>query len=361
MVVHPVKSIPFNANEFPEPDTRPVCLFVGIFVNTVYNSKYMAQGFEQAGYRVEIMDYQAIKFNEGVEMLQSLLVAKAMKEEPALIFLHIQTEGILNPVIVNQLNEIAPTVLYNFDCRDKAKMQWIYELMPYLTLGCFSNLEDVQICGNLGYQNAMVLQSSADYEYYRKLEKSERDELLMSEKYPHDIVFIGNRYDNTNMEFPRAKERTEMVAYLKERFGNKFCSYGMGFSKLVNQDEERLIYNNAKIAITHNNFYRVDYCSDRVYRSMGCGCFTIQQHYPNINQYFNNKVTSTWLNFEMLGDEIEKYLADNKLREAKAAAGFDFVREHHNWYKRVLQIQETLKKQKNGSNENKETDQIASS
>lgn len=337
MTIHPVKRVPFNDNEFPETDGRPVVMFVGIEAPT-FSSAFMIEGFGQAGYRVEYLDWQKVKFNDGITMLQSLLIAKATTDKPDLIFLHIQTEGILNTAIVSQLNDIAPTVIYNFDCRLEEQMKWLYDLVPYVSLVCFSNLEDVQNCAKLGHHNTAVLKSSADFNHYERLKNTAQ----LKEMYPHEIVFIGNRFDNTNMKFPLAQERKDMVDFLQKEYGDRFKAWGIGFSRMVNQQEERNIYSCAKIAIAHNNFYRPSYCSDRTFRAMGCGAFTIQKHYPQMNLDFNNRVTSTWLDFEGLKYEIDKHLEDEELRESKAVAGASYVREVHSWYNRVIELRGLL-------------------
>jgi hypothetical protein len=369
MTTHPVKAIPFNKDEFPAPDPRPVCLFVGIFSPT-YNSDYMVRGFEENGYRCEILDWQKVKYQatvdyntvvengqgqfeektvkeNGIAVLQDTILKKAMKCNPDLIFLHIQSEGILNTLIVDQLQRIANTVIYNFDCRTPEQTQWLYDLVPYVKLVCFSNLEDVMACMAKGHFNTMVLQSSADYEVYRPLPNRG----AFKAQYPHDIVFIGNKSEGTNLNFPEAKVRTEMVEFLQKEYGERFKAYGMGwkFSKLVNQQEEVAIYNSCKIAITQNNFQRVDYQSDRIYRAMGCGAFVLAQHFPNINKYFNNDVCGAWLDKKMLLEQVNRYLENDELRIKKANAGAEFVRAKHSWGYRVNQLVIALKNVKKDS------------
>lgn len=335
MTSHPVKSVPFNTNEFPAPDPRPLCLFIGIF-SPQFDSTFMVKGFEQCGYRVEVMDYQKIKYDSGVGELQSRMVAKAMKDKPELIFIHIQNDNILNTVIVNELQQIGDVVIYNFDCRAKKKMQWLYDLVPYAKLVCFSNLEDVMACRSMGNYNTMVLQSSADFDVYKPLPNKE----AIPAEFKHDIVFIGNRYDNTNLEFSEAKQRTEMVNLLQEKYGDRFKAWGMGwqFSRLVNKQEEVMIYNGCKIAITHNNFNRADYQSDRIWRIMGCQTLALAQFFPNINKYIVKEVAGAWLDFDMLVAEIDRYLEDEPLRIKKAGLAALFVREKHSWKNRVEQL-----------------------
>lgn len=329
--------VPFEQDDFVV-DERPTVLFVAVYAPT-FNSDFMVRGFEQAGYNVMVMDWQKIKYMEGVEGLRDRLIVKAKMEQPDLIFLHVQQEGTIDNNTAIALQKIAPTVSYNFDCRNFEKSKWMYELAPLIELSIFSNTEDVQKCKELGINNVACMHSSADFDHYKPFNLNEEKR----KEYPHDIVFIGGRFDKSNMQFDNAGERTKMVEFLTKEYGDRFKVWGMGYSRMVNQQEERLIYNCAKIAITHNNFFRTRYCSDRIFRAMGCGVMTVQQYYPEINKDFDKTVTSTWLNFDMLKEEIDKHLENESLRYAKAKAGATFVREKHSWYNRVLEMQQLLK------------------
>jgi len=329
--------VPFEEGDFVV-DKRPKLLFAAVYAPT-FNSDFMVRGFEKAGYSVVVMDWQKIKLLEGVEGLRQRLVMKAQMEEPELIFLHIQNAGVVDVTTADELQRVAPTVSYNFDCRSFEDSKWMYDLAPHLELSIFSNNEDVQRCKHLGINNVAVMQSSADFEHYRPFNLSDDKK----KEYPHDIVFIGNKFDTTNMKFDKAAERTQMVEFLQREYGNRFKAWGRGYSRMVHQQEEAMIYNCAKIAITQNNFERSRYCSDRIFRAMGCGVMTIQQYYPEIAKDFNKMVTSTWINFGMLKEEIDMYLDNEDLRAAKSRAGAEFVREKHSWYNRVLEMQSLLK------------------
>jgi hypothetical protein len=327
-----------------QQSNKPKVLFAAIYapVNTggsIFSSDFMVRGFEQAGYEVMVMDWQKIKFNEAVEGLRDRLLIKAKIEQPEFIFLHIQNKDVIDIETAKALNKIAPVVMYNFDARQPNEMQWSYELSEYITLNIFSSQEDVLRCKQKGFTNVCCISSSADYDNYKPIKVTAQH----LKDYPHEIVFIGNKFDKSNMKFDKAAERTEMVEFLTKEYGDRFKAWGMGYSKMVNQQEEQIIYNCAKIAVTQNNFLRTSYCSDRGYRAMGCGILTIHQYFPEINKFFNSQVCSTWLNFDMLKEQIDKYLEDEILRYAKGKAGAAFVRERHSWYNRVLEIQELLK------------------
>lgn len=333
----PAMSVPFDEGDFPN-EHKPTILFVGIYAPT-FNSDFMVRGFEKAGYNVVTIDWQKVRLNEQVFGLRERLIGSAMMNQPEFIFLHIQSKGVIDIDTAIALQKIAPVIMYNFDCRQFDEMQWAYALTPHIELNLFSNNEDVQRCRSLGYNNVAVLSSSADYEHYRPARNVDSYRI----NYPQEIVFIGNRFDKSNMKFDKAAERTEMVEFLQSTYGDNFKGWGMGYSKMVNQQEEVLIYNCTKIAITQNNFYRSRYCSDRVFRAMGSGAMVIQQYYPEINKDFTSGVTSVWVNFEQLKSEIDKYLENEMLRFAKARAGAEYVRERHSWFNRVIELQQILK------------------
>jgi hypothetical protein len=351
-----IRAVPFTEAEIKElpqtTDTRPVLLFAGI-ENPQYSSKFMVKGFEKAGYRVVFFDWQKLratptnfddeKTENQTNFIQGLLGAAAIKEQPDLIFLHIENKDILSKLFCASLQSIAPTIIYTFDCREASENEWLYELVPCVEFVAFSNDIDVANCNELGYENVGVIKSSADFDFYDKLPKEE-----LPAEYVPEIVFIGNRYDNSNMNFPLAKNRVELVDFLTLEYGHRFAAYGMGFSgELVNKYREREIYSAAKIAITHNQFYRPNYASDRGLRAMACECFTIHCYYPGINKDYTPHVASTWANFYGLKLEIDKHLLQEDLRHAKAVSGSYHVRQKHSWYERVIQLQNLIKLSKN--------------
>jgi len=204
----------------------------------------------------------------------------------------------------------------------------------------FSDLESIAECKKEGILNVGHLQSSADYFAYRKIDIRE------STNEYGEVVFIGNNYINSpQLGFEKAEERVEMVSVMEKTFKHRFKVYGLnweGEPRLTYPHMEALIYNSAKVAITHNNFLRGGYQSDRAFRAMGCGIYTVAQYYPGINLDFNPSVLATWLNFEMLATEVERALSNDKRRKVIADAGHDYVRQVHTWQRRVEKMTELI-------------------
>lgn len=329
------KSIPFDEQEM---DSRPLALHIRLDAPT-YSSDGIEQGIRDAGFQYDFLNWQLIKFKEGVEGLRDRMIVKAKTCNPDLIFIHIQNPDVLDIETCQSLSEIAYTVLYTFDCRDKERMQWLYELVPHLSAVFFSNNEDVINCKELGYDNCYVLESSCDMTMYRPLPK----EHLYVFDYPK-VVFLGQRYVNTNLNFPLAEERQQMIEYLYEKFGDDFGAYGRGQkNQFLNFQQENICYNVAKIAINQNNYDKELYSSDRLWRIMACGCFCLTKYFKGIETMFERGIHLDWWHtFEELEEKIKYYLDNEDERAAIAKQGSLFVRENHTWKDRIEVIKNIM-------------------
>lgn len=299
-----------------------------------YNSSGIENGFLENGFEYVGFDWQKCKMNSSAEEMMDRLIGKAHMEKPDLIFLHLQQPDALDVGTAIELSKVAFVVNYTFDVRKDNS--WYKEIAPHIGLTLFGDMESVQELKQAGINNVDYLGSSADYSWYKPLNLPRTE----------DIVFIGGNYANTALDFPQAKERAEMVQFMKDTFRGSFKVYGMGFknSVMVNAQEEISIYNRSKIAITHNNFIRGGYTSDRLWRALGCGIATVSQYYPGINKDLNKYVASTWLDFPMLKQECERLLNFNEEREAMGRAGAEWVRSQHSWKNRVGQLKELIQK-----------------
>lgn len=335
---HASVPVPVEQDDTDYIQDKPTCLHVSI-ENQIYSGAGITKGFQQAGFDVHQMNWQPIKFEETVEGLRARLINYAAINRPDYIFLHIQNEGVLDVDTCKVLTEYCKTVLYNFDCREKEKSQWMYDLATHLSLVCFSNQEDVNNCLALGIENVMALHSACDIDLYARLP--------FDVKYTSpDIVFIGGQYLNSNLNFPLAEERLKMTNFLEREYSDRFGAFGIGNSnnaRFINSMEEVRIYNASKIAINQNNFEREGYTSDRIWRIMSTGTFCLTKWFPGIDKIFEKEIHLDWFNtFEEMKGLLEFYLNEDEERGAIAQMGSRFVRENHSWKSRVEEIKNKL-------------------
>lgn len=310
-------------------------LHIGLKSST-YSPEGMEKGFRAVGFtEYTFFDWQAVRLDCGILGCQSRMIGAAMQLEPDVVFMHLQNPSILDQETAIELSKHGFVVNYSFDCREKKEMQWMYVLAPHIGLTLFSCEEDAADC-KVGA--AAVLQSSCDMDWYKRL-PMERN---------NDVVFIGGNYAPTNLVFPLAQQRAEMVKFLKENIPT-FEEYGMNWdlSQYINPQQEIAIYNQSAIAINQNNFLREGYTSDRLWRAMATGIFTITSYFPGIEKIFEKGKHLEWFhNFEELKELIEYYLSNPLKREKVASDGSLWVRNFHSWKNRFEEMKGLIRKQK---------------
>lgn len=319
-----------------------------------YSSSGIVRAFKEHFVEVSEFDWQKVKFNEGPIGMWERLLAKVEMEKPDLIWLHVQTQGVLDSDIVRDLSSSAFTVLYTFDKR--TDLGWIKDLAPHLGLVLLPDTDSVIEMKREGFANVEHCHSSCDSSLYHpypaNLNKWSTNDADRDSSIP-EIVFIGNNYENTSLNFDQSKQRVEMVEFMKGSFGKNFGVFGQGWKKTrpVNTQEEINLLNGCKIAITQNNFNAGRYTSDRLWRSLSCRAFTVSQYYYGINQDFKPGTMKVWIDFEMLKQECEKYLKLDKERDIIAGAGRGWFLSNHTWSHRVEQMIKLIEKHKIGKNE----------
>lgn len=297
-----------------------------------YSSEGITKGFEQNGYEVIQFNWQPERFSNGIDGMRRKLLFMAEANMPDLIFLHIQVPDVLDIETVKKLQQISPVVNYTFDVRNPDKSQWLYDIAPHITLSCFACQEDIDYCRSIGVNNVCLIQSSADYDIYKKLPLNEERK---------GVVFIGNNHLNTNLEFPLAQERFDMVELLEKAFPNDFKCYGMKWkqSQYINPQDEINIYNRSLISVCQNNFDRVGYSSDRLFRSMACGTMVLTKYVKGLEKLFERGVhLDWWENFTELHWLISNYLKDSDEAKAIGESGRIFVIENHTWSNRIAEV-----------------------
>lgn len=307
----------------------------------IYSSDGIMKAFMLAGYDYHSLDWQAERFTNGIENLKRRMIILArglsILHGPLTIFMHIQNSEILDIDTVKKLSKYGFVINYTFDVRDKEGTEWMYQLAPYCGYTFFACWEDVAECASRGIENTGYVHSSCDMDLYRPMDVHKT----------RDIVFIGNRTDIINLKFENAKKRVEMVRALQVEFGDKFQAFGLGWdhSRIVSNIEEIQIYNSAKIVVTQNQFNRVEYCSDRQWRSMACGTLTVCQEYIGIEKdlpYY----PAVWNTLGRLISLCSRFLYNPISRETNAEISVNLVREKHSWLSRIQKMESIIEAHK---------------
>lgn len=292
----------------------------------LYSSDGMVKALRDQFDQVYEFNYQNVMFNEGVEGMRRRLMGMCMMYSPDVCFLHIQIPDPLNLDLIQFLSERTFVVLYTFDV--KINVDWYKEYAPYVGLILFGDGETIDYLRLGGITNVDYLPSSADFDLYKPLPEG-----VYPEKDYGEIVFIGNNFVSNKLNFPMSEERVGMVEYMKKHFGERFKVYGLGWpgSTMLSPEQSVAAYQSCKIAVTHNNFYRKWYTSDRLWRAMGCGACTISQYYDGYYYDIPYPISQTWVNYGTLKKRCEELLENDSFRKQIAKRQYKYVVEAHSW------------------------------
>lgn len=303
-----------------------------------HSKEGLKKGFLQAGFtEYTFFDWQAVRLDVGILGCQARLLKAAQSLRPDLVFCQLQNSEIFDEETAMELSKCGFTVNYSFDVRDAERTEWMFELAHYFNLTLFACKEDADESRRRGILNVGHMHSSCDTAQYRPMVLCDEEK----SKYP-EIVFIGNNYERTNLNFEQSKQREEMVNFMKAEFGNQFGVFGMNWgsqSKIINPIEEVLIYNSAKIVICHNNFIREQYCSDRQWRAIACGVLTIPQYYEG---FMNEMFGPMWMTFEHIKNNCIKFLRDPYHAKQVADGQRNNFLVQHTWKHRIENIKSMI-------------------
>lgn len=301
-----------------------------------YKSDAIAAAFVELGFEYFGVDWHRLNYQFGKDIMRKMIREKVDEVKPDLVFAHIQNPEALDEETWDYLVRNSFVIHYTFDVRQSEEMQWMYDLASKVNYTFFASMEDVSRCKVRGIENVGHSHSSCDMNQYKPLGKN---------IYAFDVVFVGNKYDSSNLKFPLAAQRQEMISVIDEKYNNRSMIYGLGQrGGMIQPDVEANIYNFSRISLSQNNFNLTNYTSDRLWRIMASGSFCLTAYFPGIERIFEKEIHLDWFNdFDEMVRLIDFYLSDDKERKSIAECGMNFVRENHTWRHRIEDMLNTCK------------------
>jgi hypothetical protein len=303
----------------------------------LYSSAGIVNGLQNNFEEVYEFNYQNVMYMEGASEMRRRLMGMVLMYKPDIVFLHVQIPEPLDMNLMEFLSERTYVVMYTFDVR--TDISWYKEYAPLVGLIVFADKESVLECVSEGIKNVDYLHSSANYEQYKPLPEGK-----LPEKDYGEIIFIGNNFIGTIHKFPNTGQRFELVQFMQDKFGDRFKAYGLGWrgSRMLSPAEEIAAYQSCKIAITHNNFNRSGYTSDRQWRSMGCGALTICHYYDGYYDDIPSQMSQTWSTFHKLEHRCQILLDNDGFRRQVAIRQHKHVVDNHNWTIRFSKLKKLI-------------------
>lgn len=272
----------------------------------------------KAGHKMITVDFNDLLRNKhmGIGALQQHIKLAFDQFKPDLVWMQIQREGIIWNTTASHMKKKAVVLNWTGDVREN--IDWYLALAPHVSATLFTNWDDVRKVRESGCQSGF-LQIGYDERKYFYREGSSRN----------GVVFLGNNYPGV---FPNTALRLKEVNRLRAHCP-EFRLYGNGWGrdvKATNEFSELNVYNSSKLSVSIEHFTREGYASDRVLRSMACGCPVVQLTPVDLTEQFPF----------MIYDSVEVALSNYNPKIAKQVA--DHTRANHTWHNRLKEIEQIV-------------------
>lgn len=282
------------------------------------------------------LDWQQIKNEYGLMLMNQRILDEAIEFKPDLIFIQVQTD-VLDPFMLYKLKSILPgCVIANWNGDVRPTMPpWMSVIGAKIDLTLITNKSQTAEYLRKGCRRVEYLQIGFDEEVF-KPDDGKRD--------GKPVVFMGSNYG----QFPLSEERLQMVRLLELKYGKQFRVFGQGWGeedKMLDHHAEAQAYNRAQIAIGISAFDYECYTSDRLFRAMGSGVLYLTKYFSGLETMFENgEHLIWWRDIAELPGLIDTYLdRAEKGREYIAKTGCEYVHKHHTWLSRAFQLRKMVR------------------
>lgn len=281
------------------------------------------------------------------DTLQQAILAATSALKPTLVFMQLQTPGIVDVATVHEIRRISPGVVIATWCGDIANnnspwnVGWQVPLGQAVDLTLHTSMTHVDALRAAGVASAAYLQIGYDRDQYHSNGPASQR--------PVDVTFLGNRYYSdqylSTMRQHDAGLRDEVISVMARAFGESFRLYGGGFGPQtsalpLNRAHEG--YHNAKIGLNISlcNFFPA-YQSDRIFRILGCGSLLLTKRFPLMSSYGLVDGTNC-LVWDTAADAVAgaRHALSSRpdCLDSIAAAGAQLAEANHTWEVRMREL-----------------------
>jgi hypothetical protein len=289
------------------------------------------------------------------------IMACVRQIKPTLIWMQLQTPGIVRPHLIQQIREVVPEAVIVSWCGDVGRdPAWSHQLGPHVDALLFSSVTQAKEHRAAGFPNAAYLQIGYDEDYHIA-EPLVRNHLVrVPEMHPEyafvresRVAFFGQNYTDSHwrgLPGHEAQLRRDVVGALLDA-QIPLALHGSGWSRpparpaLLPRDAA-LVYRQSRLALSISLTSKLErYTSDRLFRALACGCCTLVKRFDDmealgLQDSVNCLVFDTPAEAAMLA---QAYLNDNappahfahEIREAGAL----LARTEHTWPVRMAEQQ----------------------
>lgn len=259
-----------------------------------------------------------------IRFLNEVLQARVIAHKYDIIFLQVQTKGIIYPETAKVLSENAE-VVFNWTGDVREDISW-FETIGESVITLFTNMTDVNKMRGKGFKSD-YLQTGYDHIYYYDAGQERKDQLVFCANYYYD------------MQFPLTSQRANAVQLLQNNFPLNFILYGMNWHKTginsmgkINNLKEAELYNNSTLSLSISHFNYSKYFSDRLLREMACGCCVLSHKFQDCESLFSDGENIVfWENHTELIEKVKFLLEHPNTARKIGKTAAELVSKTYKW------------------------------
>lgn len=221
------------------------------------------------GHEVKRMNWREIPSAQLI-YLTKMVLKEAQTFKPDLVFMQIQTPGIVEARLVETLREWGAVVI-NWTGDVRENIDWYLKLGNSFNVTLFTNQTDIDKFSSANLP-ADYFQIGFDPDVYYLDPRERRGE---------GVVFLGNNYVN---RFPESQRRKRVVEQYQAKGLKVYGGKWRGATGRTTPKMERIIYNTNRWALNLDHFDRPLFYSDRVLRAQACGAIICQMGETDIRE-----------------------------------------------------------------------------
>lgn len=285
----------------------------------------------------------------GVEATRRQVVEACRRQQPTLVFMQLQTPGVLDVEALRAMREAAPDALLVTWCGDVggsngpheplAGWPWLDELADNVHLCLFTSFAQVEVLRGRGHPNASYLQIGYDQQWFNAAHRH------VSSKYR--VAFLGQNYGhNFDQTMPGndAPLRAQLVKALKAALGKDFFLGGGGWGGLedafVSSKDSADIYDQSALAVSLSLTQSLGrYSSDRLLRCLACGVPTFVREFSGMSSWGLRHLDNciVWP-AEMSVERAVEWIAHFNPADTIGQNGARLAQQHHTWEVRMREL-----------------------
>lgn len=302
--------------------------------NKKRKTEYLVKNaFQQLGHQVYTFDdKQVYSFIRG--LVNPYFLYKLNRQNPDLVLFSKAEKLNLNSI--KKACKKYPAAMWYFDANIPFKND-ILERAKLVDIFFLTNKSQASELKKKGVSRAVFLPQACGLEY----------DLAENLTKKYEVSFIGNNNSNSK------NFRTELLLKISKHFNLHI--WGRGWSKYDEHFDfkDQMVYNREYARICKQSKVLIDcrsydslsdlegYFSNRVWMTLGYGGFLISQYNPAMQKFFDHgKHLVFFKNIPEAIEAIEYYLNNEEERKLIAQQARKYVRNNHNYVKRVKKILE---------------------